>query len=552
MKFTANLIISALRMFLGLVLLILAAGVPAYFTECGRETVVAAGVGTPSDLAIAKIYLDAAKLSPAMLVAETSGQGAPVEESVKKLYEAHPQWIPAGGDEPFFEAFYSSLFDASSRQTQVGIYSILSTEDNRKKLLDFLSQAETGLVKKFISMRDLNTVIFPPAYSSAGAPFESAVLINALLAQSGDFDRKFLRQITATLELVNAVDEQKILFEKYCLATLTFAKDCDWTTLRTVFSHFTTLEEAYDFARVYSMAPDPKYKRILIAGLLVCGAPDKCAKYLADNESRRWEDFNFAFLHGEGALDFLLSQNKPIYVNSALARFLAPLCSPIKNACADIVADFPKFALALKVLLSIVGGYLLVRGFFRLFRLRRDTPKWYSPLALSRGLLESVVVSLLFFLFIEPEDFTIKIGETGTPPELRFAFEKVINTIGEETMKFETDTATIAAVALFLILQFTVYVFCLIRLSLIKRTRATPKLKLKLIENEENLFDLGLYIGLAGTVFSLILLTIGVVTASLMAAYASTLFGILFTALIKIVHVRRYKRKLLIESSSEE
>ena len=73
-----------------------------------------------------------------------------------------------------------------------------------------------------------------------------------------------------------------------------------------------------------------------------------------------------------------------------------------------------------------------------------------------------------------------------------------------------------------------------------------------MLENEENLFDLGLYIGLAGTVFSLILLTVGIVTASLMAAYASTLFGILFTALIKIMHVRRYKRTLLIAAAAEE
>ena len=110
-------------------------------------------------------------------------------------------------------------------------------------------------------------------------------------------------------------------------------------------------------------------------------------------------------------------------------------------------------------------------------------------------------------------------------------------------MKLETDTATLAAVGMFLVIQGLVYVFCLIRLASVKRLNAPAQLKLKLLENEENLFDLGLYIGLGGTVVSLVLLTVGVVTASLMAAYTSTLFGILFTALVKIVHVRRYKRK---------
>ena len=164
------------------------------------------------------------------------------------------------------------------------------------------------------------------------------------------------------------------------------------------------------------------------------------------------------------------------------------------------------------------------------------------------------MVSLFVFLAFEPDAFKIKIesAENTPAPELKFAFEKVVNTIGEETMKFESDSATLAAVGLFFVMQFTVYLVSLIRLAAIKRTVAPAKLKLKLLENEDNLFDLGLYIGLAGTVVSLVLLTMGIVTASLMAAYASTLFGILFTATIKIGHVRGYRRKLLIEAENED
>ena len=118
-------------------------------------------------------------------------------------------------------------------------------------------------------------------------------------------------------------------------------------------------------------------------------------------------------------------------------------------------------------------------------------------------------------------------------------------------MKFETDTATLVAVGLFFVLQFIVYILGVIRIWAIRRTNVPAKLKLKLLENEDNLFDLGLYIGLAGTVVSLILLSIGIVTASLMAAYASTLFGILFTSMIKIIHVRKYKRQLIIEAEKD-
>lgn len=535
----------------GAALLILAAGIPAYFFECDRRTVAAAGEGTPSPLDIAGIYLDASKISTASLIAKESGTFGEISEAVEKQYSAHPQWVAAGGNEPFFEAYYSSVPETPARMSPAPLYSVLAASDSRKKLLDFLVQADSGLVKKFISMRGMNPAIFPPVYSSAGAPLEAALLINALMAQAGDFDRKFLLDIASIMDLSEKSPEKKEEFEKYCLATLAFAKGYDWTIVRSIFSHFSSAGEAYGFARVYESAPTRDYKNVLLAGMFECGSPSMCSRYLDGADPRRWEDFRYAFLHGEGALAFLLESGSPIYSDSAFARFLSPVCSPIKEALAPYVAKFPAAALSAKVALAVIGGYFFIRGFLRIFQPERDTPSWHSPLALARGLLEALAAALVFFLLAEPNAFAANSVENAPAPELRFAFEKVINTIGEETMNFETDTATIAAVALFFVLQLTVYVFCLIRLSMIKRIKAPAKLKMQLLENEETLFDLGLYIGLGGTVFSLILLTMGIVTASLMAAYASTLFGILFTALVKTMHVRRYKRRLLLEAANE-
>ena len=551
MKFLVNLAVSAARMGVGAALLILAAGIPAYFFECDRRTVAAAGEGTPSPLDIAGIYLDASKISTASLIANVSGTFGEISEAVEKQYSAHPQWVAAGGNEPFFEAYYSSVPETPARMSPAPLYSVLAASDSRKKLLDFLAQADSGLVKKFISMRGMNPAIFPPVYSSAGAPLEAALLINALMAQAGDFDRRFLLDIASIMDLSEKSPEKKEEFEKYCLATLAFAKGYDWTIVRSIFSHFSSAGEAYGFARVYESAPTRDYKNVLLAGMFECGSPSMCSRYLDGADPRRWEDFRYAFLHGEGALAFLLESGSPIYSDSAFARFLSPICSPIKEALAPYVAKFPAAALSAKVALAVIGGYFFIRGFLRIFQPERDTPSWHSPLALARGLLEALAAALVFFLLAEPNAFAANSVENAPAPELRFAFEKVINTIGEETMNFETDTATIAAVALFFVLQLTVYVFCLIRLSMIKRIKAPAKLKMQLLENEETLFDLGLYIGLGGTVFSLILLTMGIVTASLMAAYASTLFGILFTALVKTMHVRRYKRRLLLEAANE-
>lgn len=115
------------------------------------------------------------------------------------------------------------------------------------------------------------------------------------------------------------------------------------------------------------------------------------------------------------------------------------------------------------------------------------------------------------------------------------------------TTIIELDQITLLILLLFFILQLVIYIFCLIKLAEIQRHPVSQQTKLRLLDNEEQLFDLGLYVGLAGTVAALITLSIGIVEASLMMAYASTLLGILFVAFLKIMHVRPLKRRLLLE-----
>ena len=113
------------------------------------------------------------------------------------------------------------------------------------------------------------------------------------------------------------------------------------------------------------------------------------------------------------------------------------------------------------------------------------------------------------------------------------------------------DQHTILAIATFLVLQALIYGICLVKLAEIRKQPVTDEIKLKLLENEDLLFDGGLYCGLFGTAASLILLTLGVIKPSLISAYSSTLFGILFVALLKIGHVRPLKRRLLLDIANK-
>ena len=105
-------------------------------------------------------------------------------------------------------------------------------------------------------------------------------------------------------------------------------------------------------------------------------------------------------------------------------------------------------------------------------------------------------------------------------------------------------TAIIAGV--FLLIQVVIFMICLSRVSEVKQEDGSAKLRLSLLDNEENLFDLGLYVGLGGTVLSLILLLVlDVKQDALIGAYTSTLFGILFVAALKIFIVRPFRNDLL-------
>ena len=95
------------------------------------------------------------------------------------------------------------------------------------------------------------------------------------------------------------------------------------------------------------------------------------------------------------------------------------------------------------------------------------------------------------------------------------------------------------------------FLICLLKVRQIEKEDLDTLIKLKLMENEENLFDSGLYVGIAGTCISLVLQVVGLIEANLLSAYSSNLFGILCVAIVKIRLVRPYKNRLILESQEQ-
>ena len=112
------------------------------------------------------------------------------------------------------------------------------------------------------------------------------------------------------------------------------------------------------------------------------------------------------------------------------------------------------------------------------------------------------------------------------------------------------DASTIISIGIFAALQIGMYIVCLRKIGEVARSGLPPLVKLRLMENEENLFDGGLYVGIFGTATALVLQVLGVIEPNLLAAYASNLFGITCVAMVKIRSVRPYKRQLILESQA--
>jgi hypothetical protein len=106
------------------------------------------------------------------------------------------------------------------------------------------------------------------------------------------------------------------------------------------------------------------------------------------------------------------------------------------------------------------------------------------------------------------------------------------------------------SLAFFLVVQISIYMVCRRKLASIQRDPLPGKLKLKVLENEEYLFDAGLYCGFVCTVISLMFISLGVIKPSLMVAYSSTSFGIIFVSIFKIFYLRPYRKQLIMETES--
>ena len=283
------------------------------------------------------------------------------------------------------------------------------------------------------------------------------------------------------------------------------------------------------------------------AAILWSDDPDRVVQYLM-TYGRPGDDWLQAALgNGHGALTELLDKQLP----------LSSWNTPAPDAVAQFASNRPALALTVKYILMALGCFVLMRAWNSYATLTApDHETLHSYRLRRRALTAALCLTLIiisepaFFQPVHSSEYQVAVNV----PELGELNPEPSDT-NEPNNKTEMETNIILSAVIFVLfgaIQVFVFQTCVNKIREIRRGEGDPNLKLRLLENEDNLFDMGLYIGIAGTALTLaVMILMPAWKISISVAYASNIFGILCVALVKIMHVRPARESLLIEAQEQ-
>lgn len=505
---------------------------PALLKEAGAKTTAVAGLGLQ--------WIEREKPGPAALVLAAARRvddprADALAKALEEVAQRQPELVPWGGWDPFLDPLFK-LKENSGRTESTPVLTFFITNEARTSLFNYLRNSRSQGVLTLLSVRDTNeTGRFVPAAKPGGQTFDAVVLLSALLYQGEHLSAPLQREVRALADAAVQSDNLGEL-EAFYIDLLSLGRRLDWIQLTELLRVSDSVKTVGEFARLARAAPDDL--PLIYTAALLTGSADRVAAYLLQFGRQGIEDLRFALGFGQGAADQLVIRHVPVNRNAA----------PTFGALALAALLYPKVALLVKYLGFFLGAFCVFRG---LGNLLFDEDGSAMPRVKSGAL--AVLTAVMLVLGTEP--FLLK---TPQPSEFKFKLTvPVLSTISDPSSlthtepTFNMDPSTLLTIGLFALLQIGMYLYCLAKIREIDRTDAPSLLKLRLMENEENLFDGGLYIGIAGTASALVLQVLGVIEPNLLAAYSSNLFGICCVALVKIRHVRPYKRQLILASQSE-
>ncbi len=531
---------------LGLTLLGCGLLVPAHWSAVDAGVLQAAGRNTTALLADGRRMEKENKFGNACLLAaaaesENIPDAAKFASGVTNLAAQNPGVFFWGDDLATVRIFSDGVNPSES------LTAFLIQRENREAALAQLQGSRSAAVAELLRTRLLNnTVLLPASGSASGQTFDTAVAICGLLLEENRLTENLSGEISEFASQANNGGNSAPL-ERTLLDFLSLGQRFNWDQLTAFVARAPdagTLDRLADETR-----NDDENLPVLFAAVVLSGHPADVSEYVARFPETGLSDLGLSLRDGAGGVTRLAAGGERYYHSNLEQRVTAynPFGAIYSFGAGATVRNLP-LAMAVKWLL-----YLLA-GFFLALALHFVVPPVERALQVRgfhivREFLFSVGFLLAVLLLSEP--FLAQAGQK----EQHFSFRLLPSPLGGSVpagiagiTQTIMNPTIIITLLVFFVLQALVYTSCLVKLAEIRRQNIPPRMKLKLLENEDHLFDAGLYLGFVGTIVSLIVASLGLVQFSLMAAYSSTSFGIVFVVIFKIFHLRPLRRHLLMES----
>jgi hypothetical protein len=540
---------------LGLVMLICGLLVPAHLRAVDARVLQRAAKSGADLPGQGMRLVNERKLGPAQMVLEVARKhalpgAAQLESAIREVATRHPGLGFWGEPEPGLQALLRAPGQAAGTDT-MPFTEFAVLRENRERILEVMRLAPNPLVQELLRSRGLtNTVLFPPSISASGQAYDTAVCLAGLLAAGGRLTEGLNSGLyNLAFEANHGVNSQR--FEQALMDVLSLGQRFNWGQLVGFVRNIENVENLRLLAGI-ARGADERLP-VVFCAVYLSGTPDKVAKYALRFGQTGLPDLGASLRYGPGGVKELLNRNQRV-VDSRFQRLLSQP-APMR-AFVGFTLDYcwlaPWFALAAKWLLYLIGGFLFAAAahYARPAVSLLEQPLQVRGFHVAREVLFALGFLLVVLLLSEP--FLSQDSQ-----KMDFPFRLRLPTVGSIVPAGNTSVQStfmnqlsLLTLLLFFVLQALIYTACLVKLAEIRRQNVPPRMKLKLLENEDHLFDAGLYLGFVGTIISLILVSLGVIKPSLMAAYSSTSFGIIFVSAFKIFNLRPVRRRLLLEAEA--
>ena len=433
----------------------------------------------------------------------------------------------------------SAVPDLSGEKSDEVATEFLIRADNRNAVLKQMVASTNPGVQQLLRCRTLtNTIIFSPVMSAAGQAFDTATVLTGLLLNDGYLNSNLSDAIiAAAAEAQEGKDSRAV--EQMLLDILSLGRRFNWAQLVAFARRIETPATLHILTEQLRQDDDSAG---LFAVVEQSAEPEGVARYLTTFSQSGMKDLQAGLRYGTGGVRHLLHANRRFYVGHFRPAFALDFC--LHN---------PRTALTLKWGLYLASGFALALSIH--FARRKLTGLEWPPQVRGVHIAREVLFALGFLLVVLllSEPFLAQDSQKGDVAPFRLQLPgRGSTTLTGSSVNHGVimNQLSLLTLLLFFVLQALLYVASLVKLAEIRRQKVAARIKLKLLDNEDHLFDAGLYLGFVGTIISLIFVSLGIIKPSLMAAYSSTSFGIIFVSVFKIFHLRPLRRKILLEAET--